>query len=89
MAENIEIASHVIPGTTKTITIVLRPAEPRWGQPNDLYLITRQGGKNFNYLQCGRRTEAEARAEANSLWTDAVTRTQSGWAEAQNKAARL
>jgi hypothetical protein len=88
VAENVEIASHTIPGTNKTITIVLRPAEPRWGQLKDLYLVTRQGGRNFNYLQCGRNTEAEARTEANSLWTDAVQRTRAGEIEAQTRAAR-
>lgn len=88
MAENVVIASHVIPGTEKTITIVLRPAEPRWGQPKDLYLITRQGGRDFNYLQCGRGTEPEARVEANALWTDAVKRTQAGEIKAQTEAAK-
>lgn len=42
----------------------------------DLYMTTREGSgaDGFNYLSCGRATEAEAREAANFLWQDAVNR---------------
>lgn len=54
-------------------------AQPRISGPGSIYMVTRQGGGIdgkylFNYLSCGRLTEAEARKEANFLWADAVQR---------------
>jgi len=49
----------------------------------DLYMTTREGSMadGFNYLSCGRDTEAEAREAANFLWTDAATRANAKAAE--------
>lgn len=67
------VAQHTIPGTSRTVTIERRPGlKPK----TEVFIVTREGdlGNGFNYLSCGRPTEAEAREAANFLWTDARDR---------------
>lgn len=73
-----------VPGTTVTITIDVQPADRhlaevlnRPGLAKTHWYVTRNTGTGspyVNYLSCGRDSEAEARAEANFLWSDTVTR---------------
>jgi len=60
------IAENLIPRTCSTVKLE---------QLDGSFVVTRQAGVRFNYLSCGRKTEAEARTAANDLWTDARDRT--------------
>lgn len=71
------VAEHTIPGTKSTVKIELTPGSGATllnGKMRDQYTVTRQDGPGFNYISCGRQTEAEARQAANDLWTYARDR---------------
>ena len=87
------ISRNTVPWTDVEITISFRPADPRLakilkdpagkGSWIDFYYIARNPGSAtfVNYLATGRSTLTEARAEANSLWTDTVQRRNAAKAE--------
>lgn len=79
----VTIATHTVPGTDVTITIVHEPrttdaATLRYYPHRvvDCWTVTRNPGTAsfVNYLMTGRSSLAMARAEANLLWSDTVAR---------------
>lgn len=65
-----EISKRTVPGTNATVKV-----EKLDGNRTNPYIVTRDAGPGFNYLLCGRATEAEATAEADMLYADAVARS--------------
>jgi hypothetical protein len=72
------IAAATVPDTDVQITITRRAV--RRSETSQCltatYVVTRKpnGAPFVNYLSCGRDSLTEARAEANFLWSDTVTR---------------
>ena len=81
-----ELARHIVPGTDVVITIHVKRADKQLAKllrdkPGtrawiDQYTVVRHPGTAsfVNYLSFGCQTERSARAQANELWTDTVTR---------------
>ena len=74
------VAVHQIPGTNTEVTITRRKDNATDlrtdGVERGMFYVTRPGDPKgrFNRLECGRKTEAEAREAANFLWADARDR---------------
>lgn len=90
------IATHTVPNTDVTITIVHEPASTdaltlRYfpGRLIDRWTVTREPGtaRFVNYLSRGCVTHAEANETANSLWSDTVTRRDAAAEAAQERFA--
>ena len=86
MTERKIISEHTVPGTDVKVTLEHQAADPTVakiledkpgrGSWVERWYITRTPGtaRFVNYLHTARTDEGEARAEANFLWNDTVTR---------------